>query len=97
MTRFEIAEWVVTSGFHGGCIYSGHVGAYRYSSEPVSPVVDSTGAGDVFLAAYTVSRFRDRETVADASRYAANLAASHVSGKYLPDVLVVPREALADR
>ena len=97
MTRFDIAEWVVTSGFHGGTIYSKNAGVYRYSSEAVSPVVDSTGAGDVFLAAYAVSRFRDRETVAEAGRYAANLAASHVAGRYLPDVLAVPRETVADR
>lgn len=97
MTRFEIAEWVVTSGFQGGTIYSGNARVYRYSSEPVSPVVDPTGAGDVFLAAYTVSRFRDRKTVAGAGRYAAKLAASHVAGRYLPDVLAVPRRPIANR
>jgi sugar/nucleoside kinase (ribokinase family) len=97
MTRFGIAEWVVSSGFHGGHIYSRNGKVYRYSSKPASPVVDSTGAGDVFLAAYTVSRFRDRETIARAGRYAANLAASHVSGRYLPDVLAVPRRPTAAR
>jgi sugar/nucleoside kinase (ribokinase family) len=97
MTRFDIAEWVVTSGFHGGTIYSGNARVYRYSSEPVSPVVDSPGAGDVFLAAYTVSRFRDRKAVAGAGRYAAKLAASHVAGRYLPDVLAVPRRPTANR
>jgi sugar/nucleoside kinase (ribokinase family) len=97
MARFGIAEWVVTSGFQGGTIYSGNARAYRYASEPASPVVDSTGAGDVFLAAYTVSRFRDRETVAGAGRYAAKLSASHVAGRYLPDVLAVPRRLVANR
>lgn len=97
MTRFEIAEWVVTSGFNGGRVYSGSARAYRYSSDPVSHVVDSTGAGDVFLAAYTVARFRNHKTVARASRYAAKLAANHVSGQYLPDVLAVPRRPTATR
>ncbi|MGE5256395.1 MAG: PfkB family carbohydrate kinase, partial [Hyphomicrobiales bacterium] len=97
MIRFEIAEWVVTSGFNGGRIYSGNASVYRYSSEPVSLVVDSTGAGDVFLAAYTVARFKNHQTVARASRYAAKLAASHVSGQYLPHVLAVPRRRTAIR
>lgn len=89
MARCQIAEWVVTSGFRGGCIYSRNQEAYRYSSEPASGVIDPTGAGDVFLAAYTVARFRDCRTVAGASRYAAKLASSHVAGRYLPDVRVV--------
>lgn len=97
MTRFEIGEWVVTSGFHGGCIYSANEGVYCYASEPVSAVVDPTGAGDVFLAAYTVARFRNRDTVARSGRYAAKLAASHVAGRYLPDVLAVPRRPAANR
>jgi sugar/nucleoside kinase (ribokinase family) len=96
MTRFEIAEWVVTYGFHGGCIHSRNEGIYCYSSDPVSAVVDPTGAGDVFLAAYTISRFRDRETVAAAGRYAARLASSHVAGRYLHEALALEKRPRAD-
>jgi sugar/nucleoside kinase (ribokinase family) len=97
MDRFAIAEWVATSGLHGGCIYSATEGIQRYSSEPVAAVVDPTGAGDVFLAAYTVARFRDRQTVAAAGRYAAKLAASHVAGRYLPDLRVALEQPPARR
>jgi sugar/nucleoside kinase (ribokinase family) len=97
MNRFEIAEWVATSGFHGGCIYSAKAGMQRYSSEPLSAVRDPTGAGDVFLAAYTIARFRDRLTVAEAGRYAAKLAARHVSGRYLPDLRIDPQQRSANR
>lgn len=97
MTRFEIAEWVATSGLHGGRIYHGEERVYHYSSEPVSAVVDPTGAGDVFLAAYTVARFRDRKTVAAAGGYAAKLAASHVAGRYLPELQAAPQGPPANR
>jgi sugar/nucleoside kinase (ribokinase family) len=89
MTRFEIGEWAATSGFQGGCIHSRNEGVYFYSSDPVFAVMDPTGAGDVFLAAYTVARYRDRQAVAAAGRYAARLAASHVAGGYLHEVLAV--------
>jgi sugar/nucleoside kinase (ribokinase family) len=89
MARFQIAEWVITSGLRGGCVYSGNREVYCYSCEAATAVVDPTGAGDVFLAAYTVARFRDRKTVAGASRYAAKRAARHVGGRYLPDLRVV--------
>lgn len=88
MARFQVAEWVVTSGFHGGCIYSANQGVYRYPSEQVPAVADPTGAGDVFLAAYTAARFRGRKTIAGAGQYAAKLASRHVAGLYLPDLRV---------
>jgi sugar/nucleoside kinase (ribokinase family) len=91
MHRFAIAEWVVTSGFQGGCIHRAGRGPHRYSAEPSSPVVDPTGAGDVFFAAYLVARLKNRKPVADAARYAATRASEHVAGRYLTDLLLVPR------
>lgn len=91
MHRFAIAEWVVTSGFQGGCIHSAGQGPHRFSAEPASPVVDPTGAGDVFFAAYAVARLRDRKPAAEAARYAAARASEHVAGRYLVDLLLVPR------
>jgi sugar/nucleoside kinase (ribokinase family) len=93
MGRCAIAEWVVTSGFHGGCVFSRGQAPYRYSAEPSPPVVDPTGAGDVFFAAYTVARFRERQPVAAAARYAATLAAEHVAGRYLADLRIAPSSA----
>jgi sugar/nucleoside kinase (ribokinase family) len=91
MHRFVIAEWVMTSGPHGGCIHRAGRSPCRYSAEPSSPVIDPTGAGDVFFAAYAVARLRDRKPVGEAARYAAGLASQHVAGRYLPDLLLVPR------
>jgi sugar/nucleoside kinase (ribokinase family) len=45
--------------------------------------VDPTGSGDVFLAAYIVSRFVDKKDIPDACIYAAEIAARQVEGKYI--------------
>jgi sugar/nucleoside kinase (ribokinase family) len=97
MGRFDIAEWVVTSGLHGGCIHSSGQGRLCYPAEPASAVVDPTGAGDVFFAAYSVARIRDRKSLAEAARYAARLASEHVAGRYLTDLLLGSRSPAAER
>jgi sugar/nucleoside kinase (ribokinase family) len=52
--------------------------------------VDPTGAGDVFLAAYIVSRFVNQKDIPDACIYAAKIAARQVAGKYITkDVLAL--------
>jgi len=84
MDRFAIAEWVVTSGSGGGCIYVRGGRPHSYVTVPVDTPNDPTGAGDVFFAAYTVARFQQRQRVSAASRHAARLSAEHVAGRYLP-------------
>ena len=84
MDRFDIAEWVVTAGPTGGCIHVRGGRPHPYRPAPIDISVDPTGAGDVFLAAYTAARFRQRQTVAAASRHAALLSARHAAGRYLP-------------
>jgi len=83
MDRFEIAEWVVTAGPKGGCIHVRGGRRYPYEPVPVGAPLDSTGAGDVFFAAYTVARFRQGRPVAAAGRQAARVAAEHVAGRYI--------------
>ena len=84
MDRFDIAEWVVTAGPTGGCIHVRGGRPHPYRPAPIDISIDPTGAGDVFLAAYTAARFRQRQTVAAASRHAASLSAGHAAGRYLP-------------
>lgn len=84
MGRFDIAEWVATSGSSGGCIHVRSGRRYSYEPVPIGTPADPTGAGDVFFAAYTAARFQQRQTVARASRHAARLSSEHVAGRYIP-------------
>ncbi len=83
MDRFGIAEWVVTRGPRGGCIHLRGSRPERYEPTPAGTVGDPTGAGDVFLAAYTAARFKQGEPPAAAGRLAARLAAEHVAGRFI--------------
>jgi len=83
MVRFKIDESVVTSGKNGGFIRTQSGKTFHYAANPVSSPVDSTGAGDVFFAAYIVSRFSCQMHIPDACRYAARIAAQQVEGKYI--------------
>jgi sugar/nucleoside kinase (ribokinase family) len=95
MERFNLAEWVVTSGAQGGCIHVRGGRQYFYPAAPVDTAADPTGAGDVFLAAYTVARFRRRRSVPAAARQAARLSAAHIAGRYLSGARLDLRPAVA--
>ena len=83
MRRFEIEECVITLGKKGGFVqnYNGEI--VHYEAAMVKTPVDPTGAGDVFLAAYIVSRFADNNNIPDACVYAAEIAARQVEGNYI--------------
>jgi len=49
----------------------------------VGSPTDSTGAGDVFFAAYITSRFLKQMKISEACRYAAKIAAKQVEGKFI--------------
>jgi sugar/nucleoside kinase (ribokinase family) len=83
MDRFRIAEWVVTGGPQGGCIHVRGGRRHLYEPSPVASLVDPTGAGDVFLAAYTAARFKQDQPVAAAAGHAAQVAAEYVAGRYI--------------
>ncbi len=83
MLRFQIAESVVTLGENGGFVRTQSGKAFKYAAAPANSAVDSTGAGDVFFAAYIVSRFSYQMNIPDACRYAARIAAQQVEGKYI--------------
>jgi len=92
MDRFDIDEWIVTSGRRGGTIHVRGGGCCAYEAAPAVPAVDPTGAGDVFLAAYAAARCHQGQPVAAAGRHAARLSAEHVAGAYItPAALEVSR------
>ncbi len=85
MTRFDLREVVVTEGRKGGCVYERSGRRIPYTAAPVARVVDPTGAGDVFFAAYLAARLRERRSIPEACARAAETATRHVAGAYLPD------------
>ncbi|MGD9081211.1 MAG: PfkB family carbohydrate kinase, partial [Desulfobacterales bacterium] len=75
MRQFNINEFVVTAGHKGGFVRTIKAGQISYPAAEVTLNGDPTGAGDIFLAAYVISRFLEQQSIADASKYAAKLAA----------------------
>jgi sugar/nucleoside kinase (ribokinase family) len=83
LSTFGVDEFVVTRGRHGGYVHHIGGGEYPYDAAKTHMMLDPTGAGDVFFAAYTVGRFLNKLNIADACSYAAKLAARQVSGDYI--------------
>jgi sugar/nucleoside kinase (ribokinase family) len=83
MHCFKIEEFVITLGEKGGFIQKQNGKVFHYDAAMIKRPADPTGAGDVFLAAYIVSRLGDKKDIADACAYAAEIAARQVEGKYI--------------
>lgn len=83
MRRFKIEEFVVTLGKDGGYVRTQSGQELQYNAVKAKSVHDPTGAGDVFFAAYTICRFSQRSSIADACCYAAKIAAQQVEGNYI--------------
>lgn len=84
LERFRVAEWVVTAGAEGGAVYTASGGVYPWEAPTVESPLDPTGAGDVFFAAYLTFRLRDRVAPKPSAFRAAEIAARHVAGTFLP-------------
>jgi sugar/nucleoside kinase (ribokinase family) len=91
MKNFEIDEAVITSDRKGGWVQTLSGEKYPYTADRIASVTDPTGAGDVFFAAYLLSRFTKKQDIADSCRYAAVTAAKQVEGTYISlDNLALP-------
>jgi sugar/nucleoside kinase (ribokinase family) len=94
MRRFEINEFLVTCGKKGGFVKTiagetVHYEAYKADKiDAKESIGDPTGAGDIFLAAYVINRVLNRQLIADACQYAAQLVARQIEGNYIkPEML----------
>lgn len=83
MCAFDIDEMVITAGSRGGLIRSLKGKEIRYDAKPISRLIDPTGAGDVFFAAYLIYRFHRDENISIASKFAASLASQQIEGQYI--------------
>lgn len=81
---FHLDEIIVTAGRKGGYIITDSGQKIEYSATEVERVVDTTGAGDVFFAAYLASRYHQTKDVYEASKQASLIAAKYVEGNYIP-------------
>jgi sugar/nucleoside kinase (ribokinase family) len=85
MQRFNIHEFIVTSGASGGFVQGTTAAATPYAAASVKYEGDPTGAGDIFLAAYVTAHLRRRRSIPDACQYAARLVAQQIEGKYITE------------
>jgi len=85
MQRFDIREFVVTSGASGGFVQESTAPATPYAAAPAKSDGDPTGAGDIFMAAYVVEHLLKQRSVADACQYAASLVAQQIEGKFIKE------------
>jgi sugar/nucleoside kinase (ribokinase family) len=83
MVKYNIKEFVVSRGERGGFVKKINAEEIVYKAAPVRITDDSTGAGDVFFAAYIIGRFVKNKDVMDACNYAASLSARQVEGMYI--------------
>lgn len=91
---FELEAIIVTSGSRGGHVRSRSGEVTRFEPSMASKIVDTTGAGDVFFAAWLARRVHQGATVEQACVHAAWVAARHVEGLWLPAGVLDADEAV---
>ena len=83
LRRFGIEELVLTRGAAGGLVQTRAGHTCPYAAVPVDRLVDATGAGDVFFAAYVYHRRYEHASIQDAAHAAAETAALQVSDRFI--------------
>jgi sugar/nucleoside kinase (ribokinase family) len=86
--RFGFGEMLVTCGAGGGRLINASGETVDYASVRAECVDDPTGAGDVFFAAYLAGRHHEGWTEPESLAHAAQIAALHVEGKYIPKTML---------
>ncbi|MBP6015398.1 MAG: hypothetical protein KA586_01650 [Candidatus Promineofilum sp.] len=83
---------IVTDGPNGCEVY--HQGSVRYFPAPEVPVADTTGAGDIFAAAYLVRLYQTDGNFWEAAEFANRVAAHSVMYRGLVDKMEAVRQLL---
>ena len=88
---YRIREFIVTLGQKGGYVKTLNGDEIYFKAPKIAPVIDPTGAGDVFLAAYVVRRLLGNQGIEKASMSAAETAARQIEDNYIKrDTLIMP-------
>lgn len=91
MQCWSLSECIVTDGSRGGHVVVSDGGTVVYRAGCVDKVMDPTGAGDVFFAAYLIGRYVQGLQPEASSEEAAAVAARHVAGRFISrEVLSLP-------
>lgn len=83
LIRYGIEELIVTCGEKGGYVSTRAGQRVDYAAVPVKKVIDPTGAGDVFFAAYLACRIFHNDSIAEACTHAAEKASGRIAGEYI--------------
>jgi sugar/nucleoside kinase (ribokinase family) len=84
LERFDIRHALITDGRNGGRLIGRDGMEIPYTPLPLVDTKDTTGAGDVFFAAFLCRWFHEDWPEREALDHAARTAAAHVKGLYLP-------------
>jgi sugar/nucleoside kinase (ribokinase family) len=91
---FAVDEIVITGGGRCGYAIDSTGRKTVYCAKPVNRIFDTTGAGDVFFAAYLTRRYHMSGDMDVSLDHATDIAAAFIQGEYIPhDILSLDRSS----
>ncbi|MBN1779663.1 hypothetical protein JW948_00925 [bacterium] len=87
-SMFHIQEIIETRAHTGGVVHSSDA-SYFFDAAPKQEIIDTTGAGDVFFAAYLNERIFHHKNIQESCKQAARLAAHHIEGQWIQSDLLI--------
>jgi sugar/nucleoside kinase (ribokinase family) len=83
MKEHRVEQWLTTDGESGGWLLTRGGQRHDYRAAQVERVVDPTGAGDVFFAAYLSHHIYEDMSIDEALNRAAAVTARQVEGRFI--------------